>query len=325
MWINTIAKRFVKSEDPNETKIRFKCPMSCGWIYKSNDRDKNNCNFMTTLWKYIINVSTYKPSQDLLFVPYSMRNKILEDERLTADEIDELVKNKEYNHLIDVSKIYCSTGLSFPPSGVYWYKLLRRSNYDILKVSKLDKTYKHCDRSSETIMSIAMEKRNIKTIIIDKNGSMSFVPKDNQQINLSELDHKEIDELSYYNQYFQYEKIIITNDSENEFLLIEIELIPEYFISENNEFNKNNQNFKRMFLKFPELYTKMIRIYSNPKEFINSIILPLLFNKITNKIDLSVSNNNVEIKRNLEFYTKIYEEAFDKKLNLSDLLKLNNY
>ena len=226
----------------------------------------------------------------------------------------------EYNFVPSLWNYIIKKGSNPPHKSTdeYW-----KESSTQLKICVTNKVYLKYIRAPETILFLLMCKYKITNIKLYPDSTILDF-KENAIDSIPENILNEIKELSKFNSFFNCDMISIDCDY-NGSISIQFLLDPYKFILKSNYFLTNNQSFTNMINAFPnyELYVKLIKIYSNPKEYIKSILIPLIIgNKLNdNNIELIVLNieflkefistSDSNKLKSLKFYITIYNMAFD--------------
>ena len=272
---------------------------------------------------------------------YTIAKKYLEEEKVIDDKFKPRFKcpmihgwiygnaNRrvatEFNFMTSIWNYVMKTGFSHPrryKSYDNCYITKESSNQIKIIINNDCENFSRSTSSIESVIFKLMDKykiSNIKlypdsTILTYKEKSINSIPK--KVLN-------EIDELTKFNSFFNCDLISI--DINEKYLSTTFLLNTIKFTSKSNHFLTDNQSFTNMINTFPnyELYVKMIKVYSNPQEYIKSILIPLIFNHKFDKIDYKLIILNYDILKEfismadsnklkmLKFYIKIYNMAFD--------------
>ena len=226
----------------------------------------------------------------------------------------------EYNFIPSLWNYIIKKGSNPPHKSTdkYWMELSTQ-----LKICVTNKVYLKYIRAPETILFLLMCKYKITNIKLYPDSTILDF-KENAIDSIPENILNEIKELSKFNSFFNCDMISIDCDY-NGSISIQFLLNPYKFILKSNYFLTNNQSFTNMINAFPnyELYVKLIKIYSNPKEYIKSILIPLIIGNKLNDNNIESIVLNIEFLKefistsdsnklkSLKFYITIYNMAFD--------------
>ena len=226
----------------------------------------------------------------------------------------------EYNFIPSLWNYIIKKGSNPPHKSTdkYWMELSTQ-----LKICVTNKVYLKYIRAPETILFLLMCKYKITNIKLYPDSTILDF-KENVMDSIPENTLNEIKELSKFNSFFNCDMISINCDY-NGSISIQFLLDPYKFIMKSNHFLANNQSFTNMINAFPnyELYIKLIKIYSNPKEYIKSILIPLIIGNKLNDNNIESIVLNIEFLKefistsdsnklkSLKFYITIYNMAFD--------------